>query len=215
MTDGAARLCQLLAGAAPELREPLGHLTSRSPARFWTSGQWMTEAGGGSDVAGATATLARPLQPAADGVGRCGVPRARPRPCTPQPVTHTHARALACTSPPHHARRRSWYSLTGFKWFTSAADGEVAMALARECGPDGRPLPGTAGLTLFYVPVRRDEHGTPLVGRRLGGHLEVKGPLGGGATSQPGGTARPASRSCPPLGSGRVPSLSRALNWSG
>ena len=26
------------------------HLTSRSPENFWTSGQWMTERGGGSDV---------------------------------------------------------------------------------------------------------------------------------------------------------------------
>ena len=33
-------------------------LTSRDPERFWTSGQWMTEATGGSDV-GLSETIAR------------------------------------------------------------------------------------------------------------------------------------------------------------
>jgi hypothetical protein len=28
----------------------LAHLISRDPAQFWTSGQWMTERRGGSDV---------------------------------------------------------------------------------------------------------------------------------------------------------------------
>jgi alkylation response protein AidB-like acyl-CoA dehydrogenase len=36
----------------------LPHLLSRDPATFWTSGQWMTERSGGSDV-GDTATVAR------------------------------------------------------------------------------------------------------------------------------------------------------------
>lgn len=36
------------------------HLTSRDPAKFWTSGQWMTEKPGGSDV-GNTETIARPV----------------------------------------------------------------------------------------------------------------------------------------------------------
>ena len=30
------------------------HLTSRDPQEFWTSGQWMTERGGGSDVGEST-----------------------------------------------------------------------------------------------------------------------------------------------------------------
>jgi acyl-CoA dehydrogenase len=56
MTDGAARtLCvsnntQLIERAVPRL-------TSRDPARAWTSGQWMTESTGGSDV-GASLTRA-------------------------------------------------------------------------------------------------------------------------------------------------------------
>ena len=49
MTDGAART---LAGAGNRelAARALPHLVSRDPARFWTSGQWMTEAIGGSDV---------------------------------------------------------------------------------------------------------------------------------------------------------------------
>jgi acyl-CoA dehydrogenase len=57
MTDGAART---LIEHAPELaRHAVPHLTSRDPAAFWTSGQWMTERGGGSDVVRGTSTVAR------------------------------------------------------------------------------------------------------------------------------------------------------------
>jgi alkylation response protein AidB-like acyl-CoA dehydrogenase len=35
-------------------------LTSRDPAEFWTSGQWMTERRGGSDVGSGTETFAIP-----------------------------------------------------------------------------------------------------------------------------------------------------------
>ncbi|HEX6928561.1 MAG TPA: acyl-CoA dehydrogenase family protein [Gammaproteobacteria bacterium] len=57
MTDGAARVIELhgddaLRGSA------FRRLTSRDPAIFWTSGQWMTERAGGSDVS-RTATVAR------------------------------------------------------------------------------------------------------------------------------------------------------------
>ena len=57
MTDGAART--LLDLAPPALVErAVPRLTSRDPARMWTSGQWMTERTGGSDVGG-TETVAR------------------------------------------------------------------------------------------------------------------------------------------------------------
>jgi len=57
MTDGAARVLELQ--GSEELRaRVLPHLLSRDPATFWTSGQWMTEKTGGSDVSG-TSTLAR------------------------------------------------------------------------------------------------------------------------------------------------------------
>jgi acyl-CoA dehydrogenase len=57
MTDGAART--LLEHASPALAQRVvPHLTSRDPDQLWTSGQWMTERSGGSDVSG-TATVAR------------------------------------------------------------------------------------------------------------------------------------------------------------
>lgn len=57
MTDGAARTL-LASGNAGLVQRALPHLTSRDPGAFWTSGQWMTEATGGSDV-GASQTTAR------------------------------------------------------------------------------------------------------------------------------------------------------------
>ncbi|MCC7073087.1 MAG: acyl-CoA dehydrogenase family protein [Deltaproteobacteria bacterium] len=59
MTDAATRV--LLDLAPPALRDRLvPRLTSTNPASFITSGQWMTERTGGSDVSD-TSTVARPL----------------------------------------------------------------------------------------------------------------------------------------------------------
>ena len=57
MTDGAARLLEVYPDAVttPVFR----HLTARDPEQFWTSGQWMTERTGGSDVS-TTSTIAVP-----------------------------------------------------------------------------------------------------------------------------------------------------------
>ena len=57
MTDGAARFLELYGD--DRTRDAYERLTSRDPARFWTSGQWMTERTGGSDVS-TTMTVARP-----------------------------------------------------------------------------------------------------------------------------------------------------------
>lgn len=57
MTDGAARTL-LKSGNRALIERAIPHLTSRDPARFWTSGQWMTESTGGSDV-GLSETIAR------------------------------------------------------------------------------------------------------------------------------------------------------------
>src|SRR5438552_613583 len=57
MTDGAARVLADAAGAG-QSHEVLGHLISRDPAKNWTSGQWMTERQGGSDV-GQNAVVAK------------------------------------------------------------------------------------------------------------------------------------------------------------
>lgn len=57
MTDGAART--LLVSGNRELSDhAVPHLTTRDPDQFWTSGQWMTELTGGSDV-GLTTTVAK------------------------------------------------------------------------------------------------------------------------------------------------------------
>ena len=57
MTDGAARVL-LDSGNRALIDRAVPHLTSRDPAAFWTSGQWMTETAGGSDV-GRSETEAR------------------------------------------------------------------------------------------------------------------------------------------------------------
>ncbi len=57
MTDGAARVLATC-GNRPLAERALARLTDRDPAGFWTSGQWMTESTGGSDV-GISETVAR------------------------------------------------------------------------------------------------------------------------------------------------------------
>jgi alkylation response protein AidB-like acyl-CoA dehydrogenase len=57
MADGAARVLEIH-GSETLHKEAFSHLTSDSPQEFWTSGQWMTEKAGGSDV-GNTGTEAR------------------------------------------------------------------------------------------------------------------------------------------------------------
>jgi acyl-CoA dehydrogenase len=49
MTDGAARVLSD-AGTERQRGGTLAHLVTRDPSRAWTSGQWMTERQGGSDV---------------------------------------------------------------------------------------------------------------------------------------------------------------------
>ncbi len=57
MTDGAARAIELF-GTESQKKKAFPHLISRDPENFWTSGQWMTERTGGSDVSG-TSTIAK------------------------------------------------------------------------------------------------------------------------------------------------------------
>lgn len=59
MTDGAARAIELHGSKALK-KNAFINLTSRDPKTFWTSGQWMTERTGGSDVSG-TSSIAKPL----------------------------------------------------------------------------------------------------------------------------------------------------------
>ncbi|XP_040462879.1 acyl-CoA dehydrogenase family member 11-like [Falco naumanni] len=113
MTDGAAKVIESL-GFPVSLKSAFDHLTSRDPKKFWTSGQWMTERRGGSDVANGTETVAR-KQP--DGT----------------------------------------YRLYGFKWFTSAADSDVTLTLARVVDAEGKWPQGSSGLSLFFLKVRDEE----------------------------------------------------------
>ena len=59
MTDGAARVLE--GSTDPTLKEAFNRLTTRDVGKFWTSGQWMTERAGGSDVSMATETRAEQL----------------------------------------------------------------------------------------------------------------------------------------------------------
>jgi len=59
MTDGAAKVISISDNRALAERA-LPKLTSRDPVRFWTSGQWMTESTGGSDV-GISETIAKKI----------------------------------------------------------------------------------------------------------------------------------------------------------
>lgn len=49
------------------------------------------------------------------------------------------------------------HTLDGIKWFTSATDSSMALALARERGADGRLIPGNQGLALFFVEMRGED----------------------------------------------------------
>ncbi|KAE9553277.1 hypothetical protein FO519_003535 [Halicephalobus sp. NKZ332] len=63
MTDGASKTIKELKlhEQHPDLKEAYERLTSRDPSRAWTSGQWMTEKGGGSDVGGGCDTYAEKI----------------------------------------------------------------------------------------------------------------------------------------------------------
>lgn len=58
MTDGAARAL-IESGNDQLIRRALPHLTARTEKELWTSGQWMTETTGGSDVGGTETTAER------------------------------------------------------------------------------------------------------------------------------------------------------------
>ncbi|OLL23822.1 Acyl-CoA dehydrogenase family member 11 [Neolecta irregularis DAH-3] len=96
MTDGAAQILS----RDPAFKEIFARLVSRDVSEMWTSGQWMTERTGGSDVS----------------------------------RTETQA-----------TKTSSGYSITGFKFFSSATDSDMALLLAQT---------PPSGLSLFYAPLR-------------------------------------------------------------
>lgn len=62
MTDGAAFTLRELKKEGTywgkDIEEAYNRITSSDPSKFWTSGQWMTEKKGGSDVSLGTETFA-------------------------------------------------------------------------------------------------------------------------------------------------------------
>ncbi|CAH0015985.1 unnamed protein product [Clonostachys rhizophaga] len=111
MQDGAARVLQthLASTAQPGMsdeqrlvfRAALRRLLSRDPKTAWTSGQWMTERTGGSDVS-QTETRAEHKPDASETVVVGG----------------------------EEARLGPW-SINGFKWFSSATDSQMTILLAK------------------------------------------------------------------------------------
>ncbi|KAF7551000.1 hypothetical protein G7Z17_g5336 [Cylindrodendrum hubeiense] len=112
MQDGAARLLQthlstpalaskLSAEEKKVFENAFQHLISRDPSNAWTSGQWMTERTGGSDVSLTETTAV--YQPSV-------------------------AAALASK---HEGIPLGPWSINGFKWFSSATDSRMTVLLAR------------------------------------------------------------------------------------
>lgn len=113
MTDGAARLLarQLARGGSSQslsdterrvFEDAYQRLVSRDPEVAWTSGQWMTERSGGSDVRN-TETLAN------------NKPNTSP----------------AAASEDAHGQPLGPWSIDGFKWFSSATDSHMTVLLAK------------------------------------------------------------------------------------
>ncbi len=113
MTDGAAKTLSVHKHE-PITSRAVARLTSRDPKVAWTSGQWMTERTGGSDV-GRSETEARPCE--ADDP------------------------AMGAEWPPRREGTRL-HRLYGTKWFTSAITSQMTLTLARPSGnpPGGRGL---------------------------------------------------------------------------
>jgi len=116
MTDGGAQLLKLQLAKNDlddERRAVFGdyyrRLTSQNPEQAWTSGQWMTERPGGSDVR-ATETQASNRVSASS--------------------TGSETQQMDITGKPLGP-----ISITGFKWFSSATDANATVLLAKE--PDG------------------------------------------------------------------------------
>ncbi len=168
MTDGAARTL-ISSGNQALIDRAVPHLTTRDPEQFWTSGQWMTELTGGSDV-GLSETVAREDLFAlraqcgrdARGPSNCGLSALESsaddsggrdaRGPSVRDARDLNPEGSDLSDDPEGSA--ATYRLYGRKWFTSAVSAQIALTLAR---PEGNP-PGSKGLALFYVETR-DEHG--------------------------------------------------------
>src|SRR2546421_8615685 len=107
MTDGAARTL-LGSGNQALIDRAVPHLITRNREEFWTSGQWMTELTGGSDVGLSQPVAVRGSSPTVrEGVG-------------------------------DQVDQQFGWRLYGNKWFASAITSQIALTLARpEGNPSG------------------------------------------------------------------------------
>ncbi|KOS20155.1 putative acyl-CoA dehydrogenase AidB [Escovopsis weberi] len=138
MQDGAAALMKrhlasntILGQERRTFQDAFSRLTSRDPDFAWTSGQWMTERSGGSDVS-RTETLAE---------------------FRDHPEDKHQGPALASLQ--GNIPLGPW-SISGFKWFSSATDSNMTVLLART----------EKGLTTFFAPMRKhDPEAMTITGR--------------------------------------------------
>jgi alkylation response protein AidB-like acyl-CoA dehydrogenase len=115
MTDGAAKVLSShlndpdgdQPGFSNVMREAYRRLISRNPKDAWTSGQWMTERSGGSDVSG-TETVARRL--------------------TREELAEDARQRRDCDA---HGMALGPWRIDGFKWFSSATDSDMVLMLAQ------------------------------------------------------------------------------------
>ncbi|KNG82456.1 hypothetical protein ANOM_009276 [Aspergillus nomiae NRRL 13137] len=115
MSDGAAKLLSAhldrpdgdQPGRGEVLRESHRRLVSRDPSVAWTSGQWMTERRGGSDVRG-TETVARRLS-----------------------VEELSTDSAQGRDRDAHGLPLGPWRVDGFKWFSSATDSDMTLLLAQ------------------------------------------------------------------------------------
>lgn len=153
MTDGCARVLEL-AGTTKMKQEILPSLTSRDPEKAWTAGQWMTEKPGGSDVS-LTETVAKPLAETYVSLLLSAMPCLRPSRFTARlqrrsqetPSSSMASSGVYCSSRIQVPSADTSLSSR----FSSATDGNVALALARTGGE------GSRGLSLFAVKMRKED----------------------------------------------------------
>ncbi|EXJ95317.1 hypothetical protein A1O1_00437 [Capronia coronata CBS 617.96] len=115
MTDGAAVLLRRhlndldgdQPGRAEVFVESYKRLVSLDPAYAWTSGQWMTERSGGSDVRG-TETVARRMT-----------------------AKEIESDVVSGRDRDAHGLPLGPWLVDGFKWFSSATDADMAVLLAQ------------------------------------------------------------------------------------
>jgi alkylation response protein AidB-like acyl-CoA dehydrogenase len=116
MTDGAATLLRSVLSTSSNLSasirktfsDAFDRLTSTDPDYAWTSGQWMTERSGGSDVRG-TETVARKL--ASEEIKTDDAQHGSSEDSIGNPLGD--------------------WRIDGFKWFSSATDADCAVLLAQ------------------------------------------------------------------------------------